>query len=335
MPVPPPLLSTPLTITPSDASYPFSPHPFPIGSAIFAPPIDHRLALRPSPTRRPPNRRGSSQYGGKTPTTKHGDSSPHLRRQASSPSLPPPGRSLAELHAEQSYLQHNLGSQEARARRLMASLSSIPDRQAVSATPGEVRRLRKEAAMLRNKLDDAAMQERLTLLRLGDLHAEIRRRERWCQAFLSQRPAAPEQLSYSPLSGLVSSPSGWITSIDGMSPGVWSPISPMAPSPGMFQPSWPAAEGAWVEMSSGAVGEGELHASDAAEERDETAERETEAPKLESEFTAITKANDEVSSWQGRLAGLSLDPTYEPRPQDKRMSLPSLRFCWPESVGET
>jgi len=331
-PISPFILGSPYDIAPIASSYPFSPPPFAAYSTAFALPIEDRLAERPSPMRSPSNN-GSSRYRGNTPTSNPESSFRQFRRQPSLSSVPQPSRSLAELHTEESYLQHTLRSQDARARRLIASLPSLHELQAGPVTPREARRLRKEVGALRNKIDNAAHQERLTMQRLSDLYVEIRARERWCQAWLNQQQVQ-EQTGYPALPEFMTSSSGWILSTGETSPGVWSPISPITSTPDIFQSPWPVDEGPRNQMS-GDLGEEEQTASCGARKHDGTPEEAgEEASKLKYEFVEAEKADEEVVAWQGRLANFSLDPTYMPQSRDKRMSLPSLRFFWPDLVED-
>lgn len=104
-----------------------------------------------------------------------------------------------QQHPERAYLAATLRRQDERAMKLFQSLRQVEQRLAAQQSgeeePGGCsssnsneerganrRKLRKEAALLRRKLAEAEQQERLILLRLGDIYVELQRQERRAQA---------------------------------------------------------------------------------------------------------------------------------------------------------
>ncbi|KAL8381173.1 hypothetical protein RB595_005451 [Gaeumannomyces hyphopodioides] len=101
-----------------------------------------------------------------------------------------------QQHPEQAYLAGALRRQGDRAMGLFQSLRLVEQRLAQQPPEGPAvvggsgsggrgsdrRRLRKEAALLRRKLAEAEQQERLILVRLGDIYVELQQQERRAQA---------------------------------------------------------------------------------------------------------------------------------------------------------
>lgn len=93
-------------------------------------------------------------------------------------------------YTEQSYLFQSLQGQNERAKRLLQRLSLAEERLLLGCpATGEARKIRKEMRLVKKKMAENEQQERLTLLRLGDLYVEIQNRERWAQV-QQQRVAA-------------------------------------------------------------------------------------------------------------------------------------------------
>lgn len=104
-------------------------------------------------------------------------------------------------YTERSYLFQSLQGQNERAKRLLQRLSTAEERLLLGClAAGEARRIRKEMRLLKKKMADNAQQERLTLLRLGDLYVEIQARERWVQVQQQRLSAlmAQQQHPYCP-----------------------------------------------------------------------------------------------------------------------------------------
>ncbi|KAJ9145152.1 hypothetical protein NKR19_g6176 [Coniochaeta hoffmannii] len=88
----------------------------------------------------------------------------------------------SDPYTERSYLLQSLQGQNERAKRLLQRLSLAQERLLLDHHgTGEARKIRKEMRLVQKKIADSEQQERLTLLRLGDLYMEIQTRERWQQ----------------------------------------------------------------------------------------------------------------------------------------------------------
>lgn len=100
-------------------------------------------------------------------------------------------RPAQDLLVERSYLVDSLASQGARAADLIQRLS-VAEQTAAAGEGG--RRLRKQIALLRNRIAAAADQEKAVIVRLGELYVEMQSRERWARArSLSQSQTYPFQ----------------------------------------------------------------------------------------------------------------------------------------------
>lgn len=85
-------------------------------------------------------------------------------------------------YTERSYLFQSLQGQNERAKKLLQRLSLAEERLLLGCHgAGEARKIRKEMRLTKKKMADNEQQERLTLLRLGDLYVEIQARERRIQ----------------------------------------------------------------------------------------------------------------------------------------------------------
>ena len=108
-------------------------------------------------------------------------------------------------YTERSYLLQSLQGQNERAKRLLQRLSMAQERLLLGHHGvGEARKTRKEMRLIQKKIADSEQQERLTLLRLGDLYMEIQTRERWQQ--LQQQTAAVRMAQQQPRYPLVFAP---------------------------------------------------------------------------------------------------------------------------------
>ncbi|KAK4121724.1 hypothetical protein N657DRAFT_635738 [Parathielavia appendiculata] len=88
-------------------------------------------------------------------------------------------RPLAELHNEYSYLVHDLQKQGDRATRLFHRYAAVDARLAEAQTASEAKRCKREASLIKTKIAESTQQEKLILLRLGQMHVELQTRNRW------------------------------------------------------------------------------------------------------------------------------------------------------------
>ncbi len=152
---------------------------------------------------------------------------------------------MEDLCVERDYLIAYLQSQDARSRRLLGSLAAVEQEQMLPVhSAAEARRMRREVGLLKNRISEASQQEGTTLMRLSDLYAEIRRRERLFQIYLEQQHLQQQQAAAASMMSepgpagpyipppMVLSAAGWLQN------GEWMPLalplSPMSPtsSPG-------------------------------------------------------------------------------------------------------
>lgn len=87
-------------------------------------------------------------------------------------------RSFDQIQAEHLYLFSNLQQQEARIRTLVAALATVQSQLQLPSTMAEARRLRKNAGFIKSKISDAEQQERLALIGIGHVSAELQSRYR-------------------------------------------------------------------------------------------------------------------------------------------------------------
>ncbi len=108
-------------------------------------------------------------------------------------------RSLEDLNNERSYLLHSLQGQDQRATHLSRRYVALEAWRALEpAAQGRkaARKAKKEAAMLQGRIQESVQQEKLIVLRLGELNIDIRHRQRWAQAWLDQRSKLAQHESH-------------------------------------------------------------------------------------------------------------------------------------------
>ncbi|KAH8912536.1 hypothetical protein BR93DRAFT_933521 [Coniochaeta sp. PMI_546] len=247
-------------------------------------------------------------------------------------------------YTERSYLFQSLQGQNERAKKLLQRLSSAEDRLLLGCLgAGEARRLRKETRLLRKKVADNAQQERLTLLRLGDLYVEIQNRERWVQlqqerlaALMArqQQPYYPRVfapvVSHGPDDATASTPAdtgpslfrqmsppppppptavSCLSSFPPLSPCTLSPLSPS------FVPGLPfEANGFWAsELKSSLEKYGD---GDASSEQDENG------------IDERGRSHSPVSAVPSRAASSLPRPSSSEKVRNRGASVPAARMAW-------
>ncbi|OIW32126.1 hypothetical protein CONLIGDRAFT_253014 [Coniochaeta ligniaria NRRL 30616] len=330
---------------------------------VLAPPSHSSPSLGSNSTRTHPSTpettRTKPAISRPQPPRRHTDK-PTLRRPPSIQFPPPftqksslldqPGLSpISDPYTERSYLFQSLQGQNERAKKLLQRLSSAEERLLLGClAAGEARRLRKEMRLLKKKMADNAQQERLTLLRLGDLYVDIQNRERWVQlqqqrlatvmaqqqqqpyyprvfapvasrrpedvmtsTSLDTVPQEPGQMSPPPPPPPTAVP--WFGSLPPLSPCTLSPLSPT------FVPGLPfEANGFWAsELKSclGKYGDGNTSSAQDEEDIDERGRG----------HTPSTAAPSRASS----LPRLSV---FE-RERNRRASVPTVRMGWVDDTA--
>ncbi len=266
--------------------------------------------------------------------------------QYGNPSLPPPPphqhlakgsrwqppyepRSVQELCAERDYLLAYLHSRDTRARKLLYNMSSIEREQLpLARTASEARRLRREIGFLKGKLADSAHQEHMTLMRLSDIYMEIQRRERLFHVHQEQqqRMATASLAAGLAPSPYIFSPPMVLHSIGWLRNGEWESL-PSARFEG-GRPSGGLDEAGGQGSSS--ITWGGSISSEAALAGTE------ELPTLQYAYVGVDEEAEEEDLKE--RTGLSRCPSPEmeraPRLDDRRSSLPTIRFLWPETVEQ-
>jgi hypothetical protein len=242
-------------------------------------------------------------------------------RQSSFSALTLPIRSFEELHNERSYLLASLTAQGAKSLSLMRRLLTIEDSLGLELTSDQRRMASEQAGSLKNKITEAAEQERAILTRLSELYVNILTQERWLQV-RQQRYSAEMHLRRSLVAIME-------TGITLMTP-TWSCTSappntvrtPLSATSAEFVPqSHQLSEhNLWLARRTSACWP-------CATER-ELAHAESE-PRPQYEFEDLEPRKELLVS--GRHRSVSLDTAYVPSSREKRMSLPSLRPDWPEA----
>ena len=137
-------------------------------------------------------RTGTAQKGPATPRSRNKSTSPgssDSQRSSPGPHSASRGnkrpvtapRTFDQIQAEYLYLFSNLQQQEARMRTLVAALATVQSQLQQPSTTAEARRLRKNAGFIKSKISDAEQQERLALLGIGHVGAELQSRYRHLQ----------------------------------------------------------------------------------------------------------------------------------------------------------
>ncbi len=133
--------------------------------------------------------RSNASQGEATPRTPLSSVQVRPRRQAQAAA----SRTFEQIRAEHEYLFTNLHQQDARIRTLINALASAPAQLQDTLSRSEARRLRKNTGFLQSKIADAEQQERMVMVRLGEVCAEMQSLLRRAQLAQMQQQQQQQQ----------------------------------------------------------------------------------------------------------------------------------------------
>ncbi|KAF4948287.1 hypothetical protein FGADI_9759 [Fusarium gaditjirri] len=109
-------------------------------------------------------------------------------------------RPFESLYIDRAYLTSCLQQQAGRAADLMRQYCVVElQLQNLTGDSGR-RKLKKQLALLKSKVNQAAEQEKAIFSRLGELYVEIQSRETWAQTWTVESPSATSSICFSPVS---------------------------------------------------------------------------------------------------------------------------------------
>ncbi|KAH7243507.1 uncharacterized protein BKA55DRAFT_517685 [Fusarium redolens] len=292
-----PKLQTCHILPPSPQSLPDTPHP------------DTPSVCSPSPRRR--RRRSSGSRS--RPSRECVNQQPHTNsRLIFSP------RPFEDLYIERAYLATILQQQAGRAAELMRQCCAVELQLQNLASDNGRRKLRKQLALLKSKVNQAAEQEKAIFSRLGELYVEIQSRETRAQAWTVESPSVASSVCFSPVSYGFPTP---LTPLSGTS----EHFAPM----GYFGDVHQVYEPSYLQQEPTSYG---------LETVDEAAEDhfspESSCDSVESETTPATPTDVEAPFVQEKDYGSELGEELSDERfvalRERRLSLPCLHNAWPE-----
>ncbi|KAF9763829.1 hypothetical protein IL306_002998 [Fusarium sp. DS 682] len=181
-----PKLQTCPILPPSPQSLPDTPHP-------ETPSVS-------SPSTRRRRRRSSSSKG--RPLQQNATQQPYTNsRLIFSP------RPFESLYIERAYLASSLQQQAGKAAELMRQYCAVELQLQNLIGDNGRRKLKKQLALLKSRVNQAAEQEKAIFSRLGELYVEIQSRETWAQAYTAESPSVASFVCFSPVSYGLPTPS--------------------------------------------------------------------------------------------------------------------------------
>ncbi|EGU87415.1 hypothetical protein FOQG_03923 [Fusarium oxysporum f. sp. raphani 54005] len=292
-----PKLQTCPIIPPSPQSLPDTPHP------------DTPSICSPSSRRR--RRRSSSSKS--RPTRESVNQQPYTNfRLIFSP------RPFESLYTDRVYLTSCLQQQAGRAADLMRQYCTVElQLQSLVGDNGR-RKLRKQLALLKSKVNQAAEQEKAIFSRLGELYVEIQSRETWAQRWTLESSSVASSVCFSPV------PYGFTTPLTPLS-GTSEHFAPM----GYFGDVHQVYDPPYIRQEPTSCG---------LETVEEAAEDlfgpESSCDSAESETTPATPTDVVAPFVQEKDYGSELGEELSDERfvalRERRLSLPCLRNAWPE-----
>ncbi|KAG7411370.1 hypothetical protein LZL87_003029 [Fusarium oxysporum] len=227
-------------------------------------------------------------------------------------------RSFESLYIDRAYLTSCLQQQAGRAADFMRQYCAVELQLQNLVGDNGRRKLRKQLALLKSKVNQAAEQEKAIFSRLGELYVEIQSRETWAQTWTVESPSVASSVCFSPVSYGFTTP---LTPLSGTSEH-FAPMGYFGDMPQVYEPPY-------IHQEPTSYG---------LETVDEAAEDifgpESSCDSAESETTPATPTDVVAPFVQEKDYGSELGEELSEERfvalRERRLSLPCFHNAWPE-----